>query len=70
MKKNYDLEFEKSEKEIDTYETIEEKRYPQEHDDGGIIIPDDLNEKEMNASQLKALFKRSRRKYLFHFITS
>ena len=40
-------EFEKSDNEIETYESIEELKYPQEFEDWGLIILDDLNEKEM-----------------------
>ena len=39
-------DFEKSDTEIQTYESIEEFKFPQEFDDGGIIILDDLNEKK------------------------
>ena len=39
-------DFEKSDTEIETYESIEELKFPQENDDGGIIILDDLNEKK------------------------
>ena len=39
-------DFEKSNTEIETYENIEELKYPQEYDDGGNIILDDLNEKK------------------------
>ena len=38
-------DFEKSDTEIETNESIEELKFPQENDDGGIIILDDLNEK-------------------------
>ena len=31
-------DFEKSNTEIETYESIEERKFPQEYDDGGIII--------------------------------
>ena len=41
-------DFQKSDTEIEKYESIEELKFPQEYDDGGIIILDDLNEKEMN----------------------
>ena len=37
---------------------IEEIKYPQEYDDGGIIILDDLNENEMNDPRVQAIFKR------------
>ena len=41
-------DFEKSDTEIETYESTEELKFPQEYEDRGIIILDDLNEKEMN----------------------
>ena len=53
-------DFEKSDTEIETYESTAELKYPQEYDDGGIIILDDLNEKEMNDPRVQAMFKRSR----------
>ena len=62
--------FEKSDTEIETYESIEETKLPQEYDDGGIIILDDLNEKEMNNPRVQAVFKRSRHKILSVFIIS
>ena len=52
-------DFQKSNTDIETYESIEELNFPQEYDDGGIIILDDLNEKEMNEPRVQALFKRS-----------
>ena len=61
-------DFEKSDTEIETYESIEELKFPQEYDDGGIIILDDINEKEMNDPRVQALFKRSRHKNLSIFI--
>ena len=63
-------DFEKSDTEIETYETIEELKIPQEYDDGGIIILDDLNEKEMNDPRVQAMFKRSRHNNLSIFIIS
>ena len=64
-------DFEKSDTEIDTYESIEELKFPQEYDDGGgIIILDDLNEKEMNDPRVQAVFKRSRHNNLSIFIIS
>ena len=53
-------DFEKSDTEIKTYESVEEFKFPQESDDGGIIILDDLNEKEMNDPRVQAMFERSR----------
>ena len=52
--------FEKSNTEIKTYESIEELKFPHQYDDGGIIIVDDLNEKEMNDPRVQAMFKMSR----------
>ena len=63
-------DFEKSDFEIETYELIEKLKFPQECDDGGIIILDDLNEREMNDPRVQAKFKRSRHKILSIFIIS
>ena len=62
-------DFEKSDTEIETYESIELK-FPEEINDGGIIILDDLNEKEMNDPRVKAMLKRSRHAQLSIFINS
>ena len=40
-----DKDFEKSEREIETYESIEEFKFPQEYEDEGVIILDDSNVK-------------------------
>ena len=63
-------DFEKSDTEKETYESIEELKYPQEYDDGGIIILDDLNEKEMSDPRVQAMFKSSRHNNLSIFIIS
>ena len=60
-------DFEKPNTEIETYESIEELKFPQEYDDGGVIVLDDLNEKEMNDPRVQALFKRSRHNNLSVF---
>ena len=52
-------DFQESDIQIETYESIEELKFPQEYDDGGINILDDLNEKEMNDPRVEAMFKRS-----------
>ena len=62
-------DFEKSDTEIETY-NIEGIKYPQEYEDVGIIILDDVNEKEMNDSRVQAFFKRSRHNNLSIFIIS
>ena len=63
-------DFEKSDTEIETFENIDELKSPQEYEDGGIIILDDLNEKEMNDPRVQAMFKRSRHNNLSTFIIS
>ena len=60
-------DFEKSDIEKDAYESIEELKFPQEYDDGGNIILDDLNEKEINDPRVQAMFKRSRHNNLSIF---
>ena len=62
--------FEKSDFEIETYESIEEIKLPQEFDVGGIITLDDLNENEMNDPRVQAMFKRSKHITLSIFIIS
>ena len=63
-------DFEKSDTEIETYEPIEQLEFSQEYEDGGIIILDDLNEKEMNDPRVQVRFKRSRHFNLSIFIIS
>ena len=63
-------DFEKSNTEIETYESIEELIFSQDNDDGGIIILDDLNEKGTNDPRVQAMFKRSRHNNLSIFIIS
>ena len=63
-------DFEKSDTEIETHESIEELKFPQEYEDGGIIILDDLNGKEMIDPRVQAMFKRSRHNNLSTFIIS
>ena len=56
-------DFEKSNIEIETCDSIEELRYPQEYENNSIIILDDLNEKEINNDKIQAMFKRGRHNY-------
>ena len=63
-------EFEESDVETETFESIEELKYPQDNNGGGIIILDDLNEKELNNLRVQAVFKRSRHNILSIFILS
>ena len=63
-------DFEKSNIEIETYNNIEELKYPQEYENNSIIILDDLNQKEMDDPRVQAMFKRSRLNNLSIFIIS
>ena len=63
-------DFEKSNIEIETYNNIEELKYPQEYENNNIIILDDLNQKEMDDPRVQAMFKRSRHNNLSIFIIS
>ena len=63
-------DFEKSDTAVETYESLDEIKFPQGYDDGGIIILDDLNEKEMIDPRVQTMFKRSRHKKLSIFIFS
>ena len=53
-------DFEKSDTEIETFNNIEELKFPQEYENNSIIILDDLNQKEMDDPRVQAMFKRSR----------
>ena len=63
-----DKDFQKSDTELKTYESIEELKYSQENEGGGIIILHGLNEKEMNKPRVQAMFKRSRHNNLSIFV--
>ena len=63
-------DFEKSNIEIETFESIEELKYPQDYENNSIIILDDLNQKEMDDPRVQAMFKRSRHNNLSIFIIS
>ena len=63
-------DFEKSDTQIETYESIEKLKFPQEFEDGGFFKLDDLNEKEMNDPRVQAMFKRSRHNNLSVFLFS
>ena len=62
--------FEKSDTEIETYDNIEELKFPQEYEINSIIILDDFNQKEMDDPRVQAMFKRSRHNNLSFFIIS
>ena len=63
-------DFQKSDTEIETFDNIEDLKYPQEYENNSIIILDDLNQKEMDDSRVQAMFKRSRHNSLSIFIIS
>ena len=63
-------DFQKSDTEIETYESIEDLKFPQEYENNSIIILDDLNQKEMDDPRVQAMFKRSRHNNLSIFIIS
>ena len=63
-------DFEKSNTEIETFDNIEELRFPQDYENNSIIFLDDLNEKEINNDKIQAMFKRGRHINLSIFIIS
>ena len=63
-------DFEKSDIEIETFDNIENLKFPQEYENNSIIILDDLNQKEMDDPRVQAMFKRSRHNNLSIFIIS
>ena len=63
-------DFEKSDCEIETFDNIEDLKFPQEYQNNSIIILDDLNQKEWDDPRVQAMFKRSRHNNLSIFIIS
>ena len=63
-------DFEKSDTEMETFDNIEELKFPQEYENNSIIILGDLNQKEMDDPRVQAMFKRSRNNNLSIFIIS
>ena len=61
---------EKSDCEIETYESIEDLKLPQDYENNSIIILDDLNQKEKDDPIVQAIFKRSRHNNFYIFILS
>ena len=55
---------------METYDNIEEFKFPQDYENNSIIILDDLNEKEINNDKIQAMFKRGRHNNLSIFIIS
>ena len=65
-----DKDVEKSDTEIEKYESIEETKDTQQEKDRGINILDDANKKETSDPRMPAMFKRSRHINLSTFIIS
>ena len=63
-------DFEESDTEIETFDNIEELKYPQEYENVSIIILDDINQKEIKIDKIPAMIKRKRHKHFFIFIIS
>ena len=63
-------DFQKSDTETETYESIEELKFPQEYENNSITILDDLNENEMDNDKIQAMFKRGRHNNLSAFVIS
>ena len=63
-------DFQKSDTEIETFDNIEELKFPQDYQNISIIILDGLNQKEMDDPRVQAMFKRSRHNNSSIFIIS
>ena len=63
-------DFETSDTEIETYESLEKLKYPQEYENNSIIILDYLNEKAINNDKIQAICERGRHKNISIFIIS
>ena len=63
-------DFVKSDIQIETYESTEELKFPQENENNSIFILDDLNQREMDDPRVPAKIKRSRHNNLSFFIIS
>ena len=66
----HNKDFQKSDTETETYESIEDLKIPQDYENNSIIILDDLNQKEKDDPGVQAMFKRSRHNILSIFIIS
>ena len=63
-------DFEKSDIQIETFESIGELKFPHEYENNSTIILDDLNEKQIDNDKIQAMFKRGRHNNLSIFIIS
>ena len=55
---------------METFDSMEELKFPQEQETNSIIILDDLTEKEINKEKIQAMFKRGSHINLSIFIIS
>ena len=62
--------FQKSDIEIETFDNIEDLKFPKDYENNSIILLDDLNQKEMDDPRVQAMFKRSKHNNLSIFIIS
>ena len=63
-------DFPKSDTEIETFDNLDELKFPQDYEKNSIFILDDLNEKETNNDKIQAMFKRGRHNIIYFFIIS
>ena len=63
-------DFEKSDTDTQTSESIEELKFSQEYENNSTIILDDLNQKKMDDPRVQAMFKRCRHNNISIFIKS
>ena len=63
-------DFQESDTEIETFDNIEELKFPQDYENNSIIILDDFNQKETDDPRVQAMFKRPRHNNLSIFIIS
>ena len=59
--------FQKSDTAIETFDNIEDLKFPQEYENNSIFTLDDLNQKEMDDPRVQAMFKRSRHNNFLFF---
>ena len=62
--------FQKSDCEIETFDEIEDIKFPKDYENNSIIILDDLNQKVLDDPRGQAMFERSRHTNLSIFIIS
>ena len=60
-------DFQKSNTEIETFDNLEELKFPQEYENNSIINLDGLNQKEMDDPRVQAMLKRCRHNNLSIF---